>query len=769
MLRLFAAMVGVLVMGSVLRAQAPAPAANAPVMAKEIEAAIAKGKAALYKLQKPDGTWEEVAQPEANTGGDSSPEGTQWGGNTAMALYALLSSGEKPNDPRLANAIELLKTQSVVGTYAVSLKCLVWLQLPATPEVKQAMNRDARLLRSMARASKNGTPVWDYGPQNRKNTYSLSRTQYATLGMWAASELDVEIPNDFWKLLEKTWETSQQPTGGWKYKFEADIGGGDLNHTTVCMTAAALASLYIAQDFTKGDFYAGAKGNATSEPIERGLKWLAANFKERVVSDKKLEREFYYPQLYALERVGLASGLRRFGEYDWYATGAKWLLKKQSAAGSWSGSFGAIPDTAWAILFLQRGQTPVAFNKFDYSPGVVDPKKATWNQRPRDIANLTRWLSKSLERELRWQIVRSDSDLDAMLESPVLYMAGDEAVEFKPETKKLLKDYVEHGGMIVVNADMSNAAFSKAIYSLGTELFAPFEWRDLPDSHPIWTNQNYKRDGMKGRVVVKGLSNGVRELMIMLPTGDPARAWQLRSANQRPEAWQTAANILSYATDKTTFYSRGYSWLAGPATGTGSTTKPSRTLTIGQLKYAGNWNPEPQALAQLGKYALAKKGIDMKIQVVEAGQPIEKIDLLVISGTVEFQFDEVARKAIQTYAESGGTVLFETAGGSGGFATSAESELATMFRAENLKQVPAKDAIFGTDLKVEYRPYNMQTIGNLGAPSLRGVEQKGRMIALLSREDLSAGWLGVPTDGITGYTPESARAMMANVLASLKK
>ncbi len=743
--------------------QAPARKSAAPTP-EEIEKAIGRGKEALYKLQNADGNWEVAPAPVANQGSDSNRDGTQWGGNTAMAVYALLSCGERPTEPRLQKAIQLLQTQSIVGTYAVSFKCLVWLHLPATPEVKRAMNRDARLLRSMARAAKNGTPVWDYGPGVRRNAYSLSRTQYATLGLWAASELDVEVPVDFWRLLEKTWETSQQPTGGWKYTFEADIGGEMFNHTTVCMTAAALASLYIAQDFTKGDFYAGAKGNATSEPIERGLKWLAANFQERVTPPKSLPREFVYPQLYALERVGLASGLRRFGEHDWYAHGAKWLLEKQSKAGTWNGSFGPIADTSWAILFLQRGQTPVAFNKLDYSPGVTDARKATWNQRPRDIANLTRWLSRSLERDLRWQIVRSDSDLAGLLESPILYLAGDSAVEFKPEAKKLLKDYVEHGGMIVVNADVSKADFTRSITALGTDLFPGTEWRDLPDDHPIWANQNYKREAMKGRVALRGLSNGVRELILLMPTGDPARAWQLRNPNQRTETWQTAANVLSYATDKTRFYSRGYTWLAPTVAA-----KPNRSLTVAQLKYQGNWNPEPQALPQLAKYALAKKSIDLKTAVIEAGQPIEKVDLLVVSGTSEFTFDEAARKAIKAYVEKGGTILFETAGGMGAFATSAESELSTMFGAQNLKQLPATHAIFGTELKVEYRPFNMSMIGNLGGPSLRGVEQNGRVVALLSREDLSAGWLGVPTDGILGYAPDTARAMAANILASLTK
>ncbi len=747
----------VMMLTMVCRAQEPAP--------EKIEQAIAKGVAGIYALQNDEGHWESQPPPAGKVEANNNANEGQWGGTTAMALYALLSCGEKPNDPKLAKAIDLLHTKPITGTYAVALKCLVWLHLPQTPEVKKSLNRDARLLASMSNRHSTGVPVWDYGPVTGKFTYSLSRTQYATLGLWAAGEIGYEMNIDAWRALEKTWELGQQPDGGWKYRLPADLKGGALDHITVCMTAAAIASLYITQDYTKGDYYAGARGNATSIPIEKGLEWLAKNFKERVAVDKEFPREFPYAQLYALERVGLASGLRRFGDNDWYAVGSTWLLKKQTSKGTWSESWGPLPNTAWALLFLQRGRTPVAFSKLDYSNAITETKNALWNQRPRDVANVTQWLTRSLERELRWQIVRTDAGLASLLESPILYLSGDQAIEFKPEDKKLLKEYIENGGLMLAHADVSKDAFSRSIMSLGTDLFPSYEWRELPETHPIWTNQNYKREAMKGRVSIKALSNGVRELMILLPTGDLARVWQLRNSNQRTEAWETAANILSYATDKTTFYSRGYSWLVDD-TAT-PTTKTTKTVTVGQLKYPGNWNPEPQALAQLSKYAKTK-GVEIKSQAIEMGQPIENINLLLINGTVEFQFDDPARKAIADYAEKGGTVLFENSGGLGGFVTSAESEISKIF-GQNINLIPAKHPMYGTDLKIEYRPFNIMSIGNLSGPAIRGIEKDGRVIAMLSREDLSAGWLGIPTDGIVGYKPASARALMTQILSSLKK
>ena len=54
--------------------------------------------------------------------------------------------------------------------------------------------------------------------------------------------------------------------------------------------------------------------------------------------------------------------------------------------------------------------------------------------------------------------------------------------------------------------------------------------------------------------------------------------------------------------------------------------------------------------------------------------------------------------------------------------------------------------------------------GKLNEPRLRGITQNGRVAVFYSREDLSAGLVGEPVDGIIGYTPATATAIMRNIL-----
>jgi len=62
--------------------------------------------------------------------------------------------------------------------------------------------------------------------------------------------------------------------------------------------------------------------------------------------------DLYY--LWSLERVAVTYNLRTIGGKDWYAWGAPIILANQQADGSWSDRFPGVPDTCFALLFLNR-------------------------------------------------------------------------------------------------------------------------------------------------------------------------------------------------------------------------------------------------------------------------------------------------------------------------------------------------------------------------------------------------------------------------------
>ena len=73
----------------------------------------------------------------------------------------------------------------------------------------------------------------------------------------------------------------------------------------------------------------------------------------------------------------------------------------------------------------------------------------------------------------------------------------------------------------------------------------------MPADHPVY-NQQFKKSNWKRQFKVEGLSNGVRELMVLIPSADPGALWQsgaFGGAEREPLA-QFMANLFLYSVDK---------------------------------------------------------------------------------------------------------------------------------------------------------------------------------------------------------------------------
>ena len=55
-------------------------------------------------------------------------------------------------------------------------------------------------------------------------------------------------------------------------------------------------------------------------------------------------------------------------------------------------------------------------------------------------------------------------------------------------------------------------------------------------------------------------------------------------------------------------------------------------------------------------------------------------------------------------------------------------------------------------------------VGKLKAPRVYGIMRGDRIAVFYSREDLSAGMVGEPVDGIVGYSPQSATDLLRNIV-----
>lgn len=747
----------------------PTPPAARAATAAEVDGALSKAKAYLYSKMN-NANWESVAQRNPK-GARYTTEGGQWGGPTAVAVYALLASGEDPHDPKLAPSIEWLKTADMIGTYAISMRCQVWLLLPRTPEIRKLAEADRdRLQESFASVGK-GKFLYNYLTTKKEpNMVDHSVSQFGVLSMWACAQLGIEIPTDYWATVEQRWTQDQQPDGGWLYADKPDRHEHPGEQAS--MTAAGVATLFITQDYVHANDGVKCKGNLVSQPIDKGLKWMADHTSDWTPMTTWWEKRAVPGYtLYGVERIGVASGLKYFGTVDWYQFGADWCVKNQSENGSWNGDDN-IANTALCMLFLARGRAPVLINKIQYenASGPDAGNAGPWDERPRDVANYVRWMGEETERDINWQITNLDVTEDELHDAPFLYISGNAPISLKPEQVDKLRAYVQHGGMILFNSDCGAAEgtptpFAASVTDLGKQMFPDYEFRDLPDSHPIYTNEQWPPGRWKKKPVLRGLSNGARELMVLMPD-DPARSWQLQESTGagHEEAYQATDDLILYGTDKQNLLVKGQSRLIKPD----PVITATQTAKVARLKYNRNWDPEPGGWDRLAAtmHNLAK--VDLTTETVElTDQPLPMDTIAHLTGTTSFTFTTPQQQKLKNFVLDGGTLVIDCCGGSSEFAQSAEQMLNKLFPGGLRDPLPPKDPLFTAGVPttdIRYRHFAKSILGSARTPQIKVIRFGGRNAVYYSRYDLSTGLVGQDIDGIVGYDPNSCSEIMSGII-----
>ncbi len=731
----------------------------------EVDAAIKKAVDWLY-TQQHNGNWEMDAARVGEAHDWPKMQGSEWGGNSAMATYALLAAGESPQKPAMKQGIAFNLTADIVGVYAVGMRAQIWPYLPADKDkaVKAAVMQDANFLKLAMKT----TPDDAYGMFHytiKDPGYDHSTAQYGVLGAWACQQANPEsIPGAFWTVSDAVWKKHQNEDGGWSYLYKPkDV-------SSPSMALAGVATLFITQDYLHGAEAVACKGNITNKNIEKGLGWLDKNFSTCLVNSLGAYNNLYYT-LYGVERVGVASGRKYFGKRDWYAEGANVLVTTQKPDGSWVSEApnSAVANTAFAVLFLARGRAPVSINKLEYTLDTAGDKakESHWNQRPRDAANISRWIGKGLERDLNWQIVNLNVNADALHDAPILYIAGDQDLLFSQADMDALKHFVEGGGMIMGNADCNTQAFVKSFQKLGTKLFPKYPFRELPANHQIFIEEQFRPTDWKNPPTIVSQSNGSRELMLLFEKGDPSKGWQMQTTHANAAIHELMANVFLYAVDKKNLRFKGETYIVNRDASVATT-----TIKLARIQYDGNWDPEPGGWRRLANILHNLDHTDLVIEPVTLGDhKLAAYKVAHVTGNAALKLSEAAQSELREFVQKGGTLIVDALAGSTEFGSAADDLLRKLFPDAAVQldaAIPSADAFYtnaGINAgDIEYRAFATKVLGRQKSARLKRMTIAGRAAVYYSSDDLSTGLVGQPVDGIIGYTPESATALMRGIL-----
>ena len=458
--------------------------------------------------------------------------------------------------------------------------------------------------------------------------------------------------------------------------------------------------------------------------------------------------------MYGIECIGMAAGYKYFGKFNWADNGTEFLVGHQNPDGSWGDpvmllqqNVRDIPGTAFGLLFLSNARAPVVIQKLIYQsvpPGKKKPEANWWNQRPRDMFNLSHWMARRVEAPLKWSIVGLDAPLGELHDAPVLYIAGGMPLSLTDADMDKLRQFVEQGGLIFCNADCNNKLFSDSVKKTFTKMFKRYEFRELPQSHLIYTGQQFSASKWRGKPGLQGLSNGVREL-VLLSESDPSKVWQTPYQGNLKE-FGLGADIIEYASERTGLREKRHWWFPE----SDPNIKTDRSLRIARLSYDGNWDPEPGGWQRMRAINHNIDKINVTLDEIRLGDG--KLDsaanrLATLTGTGAVKWSDAQRGELKKYVDGGGTLLIDAAGGSTEFASSMDAELRTIFgdAAKALENpAPPDDQIYGENIRdiPLYRAYARRVIGGLKGPRLRVIKSNNRNAVIFSREDLSNGLLG---------------------------
>lgn len=729
--------------------------AQPAVTDQQVRDAIDAMKRFLYARQDSDGGWESAyghrrAYP---------------GAMTALVTHALLLAGESPQQPQLVRAIDLLRRAEPLGTYQVALRAHVWGQLP--DEYLPLLRGDVRWLANAVYADGSFGYVPPADSQERQaahHWYDNSNTQYGVLGLWEGAKRGAHAGRRFWQQNLDYWLGAQLDDGGWAYqRVDTRQGFGREQTSYASMTCAGLTALYIAQQQMYGR-------RMTPEPrlsaaIDRGLAWMDRHFDGWTnIGGNDDEHRYYY--VYSVERVALAGGLRFFNGQDWFERIAAQIVKAQLPPGAVRRSdIHGVKDTAFALMFLARGHVPVWITKLDVHD--EDGRRMTDN-RPNDLAALTGFLSDLGQEEINWQRVSLDIPVERWGASPVAYLAGQEAVNLTDAQAGNLRLYLDRGGLLAANADADAERFSASIRALGRRLYPGRSFQRLAADHPLYTD--HLAVTQPGRLVIEGLSNGVRDVICLLHA-DVGYEWQSSGADAQSAAWRLGANLFTYGTERGNLLNR-----LVPPLPPAPRTVTTRRLRIVRPRHAGLWCAEPLAWEAVSR-AAAAGGLQLALSPADDADAPLLADLARAAGglahitgvePLSLSDDEIA--AMRQFAVEGGTILIETIGGRGEFALSLERQLAAHFGGAAMPLEADHPLLTGAGLpgghdvgRAVYRPYAVLRLSPGNQPRLLAFFHEGRPAVLLSSEDLSLGMLGVRRWGILGYETEYARQLMMNL------
>lgn len=753
--------------------------ASAEINAIEVERSIRRGIAYLRKTQLDNGGWEEF-------------NGNHPCGLTALCTLALLNAGVPKDDPAIAQAMKYLRAITVKDTYSISLQTLVYCHYGAAGDLPRIRENAQWLSKSQTTGG-----GWNYGRGTGRP--DPSNTQFAVLALGAAQDIGVAVDPIVFQRTVNYWEKGQSDDGGWGYSI-----GSLSSPPTGSMTCAGIGSLVIAK---------GRLGESTSsvgengirccggdsdqrDPVQAGLAWLEERFQVNANTNAAQRTYFYY--MYALERTGRLTGKRFFGQHDWYREGAEKLLSLQDQfQGYWSGAKNweePTVATSFALLFLAKGKRQVVIGDLDTNAPANPVARREWKPHPDALRQLIRHVERSWGRDLTWQSVRlENAALTDLLQTPVLLISGQDALQLADDRSEMLKQYTEQGGTILFEACGGDgcgdaSAFNQSVSKLCNQWYPDAPLERLPASHPIWTaDRTVKADLLPKDFWVYGVQACCRTPIFYVPKSISCR-WELGDhlmkadddedpfRGEIEQCVRIGQNLVSYATGRE-LKDKLDQRLVLQASVLDRTERG--TTRIAWMDVNAGGADARRALPNVASIIRNQAEVAISVPSESVGiddKSLSEVSLLWLHGRKSFQLTAPQRAALRKFIDNGGVILGNAICGNEAFANSFRTEINAILKDAPLRSLPADHPALSTDYlgydlsKVTIRRSiregdGIDVLKQVGPPRLEYSQSPDGLVSVVfSPLDLSCALESTNSVQCPGYDTQDAAKIVTNIV-----
>ena len=414
------------------------------------------------------------------------------------------------------------------------------------------------------------------------------------------------------------------------------------------------------------------------------------------------------------------------------------------------------------------------------SPGQ-QPEKY-WNATPNDVNNMLKSMKDMSGVNYKVNIVPLSEVSADPGRNPVLFRSGHYNYSYSDEQRRILREYMLSGGMMVFNTGLGSAPFYRSTMKELAAIFPEQPLQRLSSDHPIF-HSFYDVDRVKymagvsksGYIGSEPWFDAVEincRVVALVSRFCMAVGWE---DLEKPEfqaytadsAKKLGVNIFSYA-------SAMRAWAKNQAQSIKFVDKDESAadkVAMVQVIYDGVWKTRHAGLSVLLQTFNYRTGVPVKYKVKEArlkDPAIFDAPLLYLTGHEFFTLSKQEVEQLKKYLDNGGFLFAEACCGRKGFDLSFRQLMAQIYPSNPVKPIPLSNSIFRTPNDVQRVGVTQTLQHDLGMaaiqPRLEGIDFNGHYGVLYSPFGMAGGWEMCQSPFAKGYDDVGSQRLGQNIL-----